>query len=376
MPLQSALAALAALIILIAPPIPVRAAYSPPDAAATATATAGASTPGAPLSAPAYRMSATVALGAPDRWDYLAWDPDSHRVFAAHDSTVTVVDAERSAVVGQVPVPGANGIGIASALHKGYAGSSETRSVVVFDLVSLRVLTRVPADEDTDAVVYDAANERIFVMQGDPKSATVIDARSDKSLGRIDLGGKPEFAAADGSGKLYVNLVDQGAVRRIDTRSLRADATWPLPGCERPHGLALDTSARRLFSGCVNQRLLVLDLDDGHVVAKLPIGAGSDAVGFDPRLRHILSSNGAGTLSVIREISPDRYLPLPAVPTEPSARTLTLDPRSGTVFLLAGERVDRDPAATDPHKRYGTRPGSVHILVERPSETADASADR
>jgi hypothetical protein len=357
-----------ALCLLVAAMAAARASDAPPEAASAAAPDS--------QSAPAYRMTGALPLGSPDRWDYLTWDPASRRIFAAHESTVTVVDADRLAVVGEIPVAGANGIGIAPGLHKGYAGSSENHAIVVFDPGSLRVLKQIPSDEDTDGVIYDPATERVFVMHGDPKKATVIDARSDRILAVLDLGAKPEFAAADGRGKLYVNLVDQGAVRRIDTRSLRVDATWPLPGCERPHGMALDPAAARLFSGCVNQRLMVLDLGDGHVVAQVPIGGGSDALGFDPRRRWILSSNGSGTLSVIREIGPDRYLPLPPVPTQPSARTMTIDPDKGGVYLLAAERIEKDPTAADVRKRYGTRPGSLRMLVERPSGSEDSISGR
>ena len=317
---------------------------------------------------PLYRTTQSVLLGSPDRWDYLTWDSESHRVFAAHESTVTVVDADRLTVVGQIPVAGANGIALVASLHKGYAGSSQAHSIVVFDLASLSVRKQIPAAEDTDGVIYDPASGRVFVMHGDPKLVTAIDARTDTVAGRIELGGKPEFAAVDGAGKLYVNIVDQGAVQRVDTRSLRVDATWPLPGCERPHGIAIDSRSGRLFSGCVNQRLLVLDLHDGRVVAQLPIGGGSDALGYDPKRRWALSSNGAGTLSVIRETGPDRYVAMPEVPTQPSARTMTLDPDTGRVYLLAAERIEKDPGAADPRKRYGIRPGSLRLLVEQPPD--------
>ena len=328
------------------------------------------------VAAPLYRTSQSVVLGSPDRWDYLTWDAESHRVFAAHESAVTVVDADRLTVVGQIPVAGANGIALVPSLHKGYAGSSEAHSIVVFDLGSLSVRKQIPAAEDTDGVVYDPASGRVFVMHGDPKLVTAVDARSDTVAGRIELGGKPEFAAVDGAGKLYVNIVDQGAIQRVDTRSLRVDATWPLPGCERPHGMAIDPRSGRLFSGCVNQRMMVLDLHDGRVVAQLPIGGGSDALGYDPTRRWALSSNGAGTLSVIRETGPDRYVAMPEVPTQPSARTMTLDPATGRVYLLAAERIEKDPSAADPRKRYGIRPGSLRLLVEQPSDAgAPIAAD-
>jgi hypothetical protein len=343
-----------------------------PDAPADASPAAAPPAAAAPpVAAPLYRTSQSVELGSPDRWDYLAWDAQSHRVFAAHESTVTVVDANRLTIVGQVPVAGANGIALVPSLHKGYAGSSGAHAIVVFDLASLNVVKQIPSDEDTDGVVYDPGSGRVFVMHGGPKMATAVDPRSDTVAARIELGGKPEFAAADGAGKLYVNIMDQGTVQRIDTHTLRVDATWPLPGCERPHGMAIDTRAHRLFSGCVNQRLMVLDLHDGHVVAELPIGSGSDALAFDPKRRWALSSNGAGTLSVIRETGPDRYVAMPEVTTQPSARTMTIDPQTGRVFLLAAERLEKDPNAADPRKRYGIRPGSLRLLVEQP---ADAGA--
>ena len=315
---------------------------------------------------PPYREAGSIALGAPDRWDYLAWDAASHRVFAAHQTRITVVDPGRGAVVGQIPVAGANGVALAQPFGKGYAGSSVNHSVVVFDLASLRVVKQIPTDQDTDAVVYDSASARIFVMHGDPKAATAIDVRSDTIAARIDLGGVPEYAAADGSGKLYVNIKDRGTVERIDTRSLRIDAAWPLPGCELPHGLALDVRAGRLFSGCLNERLIVLDMHDGRSIAQLPIGKGSDAIGFDPERRRILSSNGAGTLSVFQAAAAGEYEALPEVLTLPSARTMSIDPDTGRVFLLAAERIETDPAAADPRRRYGIRPGSLRLLVERP----------
>jgi DNA-binding beta-propeller fold protein YncE len=315
---------------------------------------------------PLYRTAQTIPLGSPDRWDYLTWDAASHRLFAAHGASITVVDIERGKVVGEIPAPGANGVALAPSAGKGYAGSSEKHAIVVFDLASLQVLKQIPADEDTDGAVYDPASTRVFVMHGDPKEVTAIDTRSDTIAARIPLGGEPEFAAADGVGKLYVNIKDLGTVERIDTRSLRVDAKWPLPGCEKPHGLAVDARSGRLFSGCVNERLLVIDTHDGRLIAQLPIGKGSDAIGFDPKRHRVLSSNGVGTLSVIEQTGADKYLAMTEVPTQPSARTLAVDADTGRVFLVAGERIETDPAASDPRKRFGIRPGTVQVLVERP----------
>ena len=334
----------------------------------SAAAVAADAPPAPAAGEPLYHTAETIPLGSPDRWDYLTWSAASHRLFVAHSSTITVVDTERGTVVGEIPVPGANGVALAPSVGKGYAGSSEKHAVVVFDPASLRVVKHIPVDEDTDGVVYDPASTHVFVMHGDPKEVTAVDTRSDTVAVRIPLGGVPEFAAADGAGKLYVNIKDHGTVERIDTRTLRVDATWPLPGCEKPHGLAVDPASGRLFSGCVNERLLVLDTRDGHLVAQLPIGKGSDAVGFDPKRHRVLSSNGVGTLSVIEQRGPDQYVAMAEVPTQPTARTLAVDAETGRVFLVAGERIETDPAASDPRKRFGIRPGTVQLLVERPVE--------
>src|SRR5262249_32922855 len=155
---------------------------------------------------------------------------------------------------------------------KGYAGSRTNKSVVVFDLKRLQILKNVAVGEDTDAVVYDPASRRIFVMEGDPHKAVAVDTRSDAVAGEISLGGDPEFAVVDGAGGLFVNIADQRAIQRIDTRKLKVEATWPVPECESPHGLSLDVSANRLFPTCVNSKMLVVDATDGRIVHSYPIG--------------------------------------------------------------------------------------------------------
>src|SRR5579871_4677147 len=195
-----------------------------------------------------YAVAKSIPLGPPDRWDYLTYDGAAARLYAAHSSTVDVLDGHSGEVLGRVAVPGANGIALASAAGKGYAGSREHKSVVVFDLKSLKVIREIPADEDTDAVIYDPHSKRVFVMEGDPHRALAIDTATDQVAGRIELGGSPEFAAVDGNGQLFINLEDQRAIVRIDTRSLKLEARWPIAACESPHGLAMDSKARRLFA--------------------------------------------------------------------------------------------------------------------------------
>jgi YVTN family beta-propeller protein len=314
-----------------------------------------------------YSLSKTIELGAPDRWDYLTFEPTSHRIYASHSTSIDVFDARTGAPIGKVAVPGANGVALVPAKGKGYAGSRTNKSVIVFDLASLKTLSEVPADEDTDGVVYDPKSKRVFVMEGDPHEVLVIDTNTDAVLGRIDLGGQPEFAAVDDAGSLFVNMEEQRAIVRIDTASLKIEARWPIPSCESPHGMAVDTHSKRVFTTCINSKAVLVDARTGRVVAEVPIGRGSDAAGFDPVRKRALSSNGEGSLSVIRELSRDKYESLGEVPTQPLARTMALDPDSGRVYLVCGDRIEVDPTATSPRKRYGVKPGSVRMLFFDPA---------
>lgn len=315
-----------------------------------------------------YALVKSIALGAPDRWDYITYDAGRERIYLAHGTSVDVFDARTGGAVGQVSVSGANGVAIAPEVHRGFAGSRADRAVIVFDADTLAVSKRLPADEDTDAVVYDPDSGRVFVMEGDPHKVLAIDARRENVIGRVALAGSPEFAATDAAGHLFVNIADRRAIQRIATRSLQVEATWPIPDCESPHGLAIDREAHRLFVSCLNTRMLVVDATSGKVIQSLPIGAGSDAAAFDAHRKRIFSSNGIdGTVTVLEQAGPDRYRLLGDNPTQPSARTLAVDPESGRLFLLAGDRIEVDPTAANPHKRFGIRAGSVCLLFFDPT---------
>jgi DNA-binding beta-propeller fold protein YncE len=319
-------------------------------------------------SAALYKISQSIALGAPEQWDYLTYDSESGRLFIAHGSGIDVIDGAGGKLLGKIAVPGANGIAVVPGIGKGYAGSRIKKVTVVFDLKTLQVIKELAADEDTDAVVYDPASRRVFIMQGDPHNITVIDTHSDTVVTKLALDGQPEFAAADGNGKLFVNITDKNEIQRIDTKAARIDATWPISDCQRPHGLAISPPDHRLFASCVNSKLLVVDSTDGKIVATLPIGKGSDAAAYDAARKRIFSSNSDGTLSVIQQDTPQHYTGLGNFPTRELARTMALDPKSGRVYLVAAERLEVDPTATDPRKRFAVRPGSVSLLFDDPSD--------
>ncbi len=322
-------------------------------------AASAATTPGAP----SYQVTKTVPLGAPDRWDYVVYDIASHRAFVAHGDRLTVVDGGDGSVVGTVDglSKATHGIGISAATGRGYTDDSEAGSVGSFDLATLKPLKTIKTNGDSDAIAVDPASGHVFVINGDTGTVTVIDPEADAALATIEVGGKLEYAVADGRGKLFVNGAGKGEIIRIDTATNGVDARWPVPDCTSPHGLALDTETRRLFSSCVNGVLVVVDADDGRLVAKMPIGKGTDAAAFDPKRKLVLSSNGIdGTLSVIEERDANTFVAAATVKTMVSARTLGIDPDTGRVFLAAS---DVEPAAIG---RPRPVPGSLKLLFLDP----------
>ena len=316
----------------------------------------------------AYTITKSIQLGSPERWDYLSFDNASHRVYVAHGTEITVVDGRSGEVVGRVGgLVGVNGVAIVPKIGKGYTDSRAKKAGIVFDLETLKVIKEVPADSGTDAVIYDSASKRVFIMNGSSHSITAIDTATDTVAATIALAGVPEFAVADGNGNLYVNLADIREISRINTRSARVTARWPISECDHPHGLSMDSRTERLFSSCLNGKLLVVDSNVGHIVATLPIGQGSDATAFDPKTRLVFSSNGEGTLSVIREEGPEKYVSLGDIRTQPLARTMTVDPQTGRLYLVTADKVESGSNSAGSAGPPGVLPGSVTLLfLDRP----------
>lgn len=319
-----------------------------------------------PAAAPAYAVTRTVALGAPDRWDYVSFDPSSRRVFVAHGDRVTVVDGGGGAVLGQVEgTPGgSHGIAVVPALGRGYTDDGKAGLVKVFDLRTLKVLKDLPSQPDADGVILDPVSGHIFVITGDSGKVTVIDPRTDRVLANVDAGGKLEFAVSGENGKVYVDGEEKREIVRIDVRTNAVDAKWSIAACESPHGLAMDTRTHRLFASCANSKLVVVDADRGSVVAVLPIGQGSDAAAFDPKRRLVFSSNGrSGDITVIKELAPNSYAVAGAIKTAVTARTMNIDPATGRLYLVAGEVQPGTPPGTRPK----LVPGSLKLLFIDPA---------
>jgi len=313
-----------------------------------------------------FKVTHRILLGGEGGWDALAMDSATHRLFVTHGTRVQVVDVKTDKVLGEIPdTPGVHGVALADELGRGFTSNGRDSSVTIFDLKSLAILGRLklPA-RNPDAIEYDTATKRVFAFNGESSSATAIDAAAGTIAGSVALGGRPEFAVSDGAGKMYVNLEDSSAVVAFDARTLEVLHRWPLAPGEEPSGLAMDREHRRLFAGCSNQKLVVLDADGGRVVSVLPIGERVDGVAFDAKRQLVFSSNGDGTLTVIHEDAPDRYSVVQNVATHTGARTLALDRSTGRVYLPTAEfGPPPAPTADRPHPRPSVVPGTFAVLV-------------
>ena len=292
----------------------------------------------ASASAGSYRIIAQYPIGGNDMgYDYLRVDGATRRVFVAHANRVEVLDADSGKKVGEITgMHGVHGIEIVPELGKGYTSNGLDRTVTVFDLATLQVRKLIKyTGIKPDAIQYDPDTRRLFVVNGGASGdVTIIDPSIDVIVAALDLGGsKLEQIGFDGRGHAFVNDEGKSIIHVFDTHSLRPVAKWSLGGCEEPTGMAVDREHHRVFAACGNEKLAVLDSDNGHVVATPAIGSDPDGALFDPRTQRIFTSNKEGTLSVLRELTPDRYETLQTVVTQPGARTLAMDEHSGRIFL-------------------------------------------
>lgn len=315
-----------------------------------------------------YVLSKTVPLGAPDHWDYLSFEPESGRVYVSHGDRLTVVNGKTGAIVGHVEgMPGGTH-GIAFASGKGYTDDGEAGTVAVFDPKTLKVIRRVKAQADADGIGYDPASGHLFVIDGDSAKLTVIDPVNDTVVATIDGGGGLEFGVSGDNGKFYVNGAEKNEIVRVDTRSNKVDAHWALDGCLSPHGLAIDRESHRLFVSCPNKLMVVVNADTGATVARLPIDEGTDFAEFDPVRHRAFSSNRAGTLTVIAEVSADHFEAMAPVNTAFGARTMTVDPSTGRVYLVTADyAINEAIPASDRRHRYTVKPGSAKLLIFDPA---------
>jgi DNA-binding beta-propeller fold protein YncE len=287
-----------------------------------------------------YRIARVFQIGGPGAWDYTTVDPVNHHLYVSHGATVAAIDLASGKTIGTIsPTLGARGIVVVPELGRGYIACAKANSVLVFDLKTLAPIAQVKTDEKPDALTYDPTAQFILAFTHN-KSATVFDAKTGFVKGSIGLGGGPEFAVADGQGKVYASLQDTNQVVQLDPRQLHLDQRWPVTSCEAATSLGIDKVSRRLFVGCHNRTVVVMDANNGRVVEKLPIGPGVDGTVFDPDTQlAFVSSGGDGTATVIHENDPDHFSIVDVVKTRHSARTIALDSITHRIYLPFAKTV-------------------------------------
>ena len=311
-------------------------------------------------SSSSYRITHTYLLGGDGSWDYVVPDPPHHRVFLARQNRVMVVDEDSGKLLGEVTgIQGAHGTAVAEATGHGFATSGNDQSVVMFDLKTFQTLGRIPAAEDADAILYDAPSNRVFTMNGDAHSSTVIDPKTGTRIMNLPLGGKPEYGVSASDGKVYANLTDISEVVEIDAANAKVLRRWPTAPCKQPVSMAIDTAHHRLFSGCRSGLMAVSDYQAGKIVATIPIGTGVDGAGYDAASGNAFASNADGTLTVIHQDSPDQYHVAETVQTPQGSRNMGLDPTNHRVYVVAA-KFGNAPAGS---RRKPVLPGTFSLLV-------------
>jgi DNA-binding beta-propeller fold protein YncE len=305
-----------------------------------------------------YRLLKKFPLPGEGSWDYLTLDVASRRLYVSHGAQIHVLDADSGEALGSIPAKGSHGVALATEFGRGFITNGSADNVTIFDLKTLKPVGEVATGKKPDAIAFDDATKRVFANNGDSASSTVIDAADGKVLGTVDLGGGPEASAADGRGMVYTNLEDKSEMVKIDARTMKVVARWKLAPCEQPSALAMDRTNRRLFAGCRNHVMAVVDADSGKVVANVPIGDHVDAAVFEVETKQVFLSNGDGTVNVFHEDSPDKVSAVETIQTYAGAKTMALDPKTHRLFLSAAERVETEG------KKGGTvKPGSFGVLV-------------
>src|SRR5260370_14744494 len=276
-----------------------------------------------------YQLKQQSPSGGDGGWDYLTYDAVGKRLFISRATRVQVVDTDKGTVIAEdAKRAGVDGVAMAQDQNKGCTSNGRENTGTVFDLKTLKETSRIKlpdGDTNPDAIVYDAASKRVFTFNGRSKNATAIDATNDTVVGSIPLHGKPEFAAADGKGMIYVNIEDTNEIQAIDSKKGTVTNSWPITGCEEPSGMGMDTTSRSICSACHDKVVAVFNPDAAKVLTTVPIGDGVDANAFDPGANLAFSSNGDGTLTVVHEDSPDKYTVVQNAQTQRGARTMALN---------------------------------------------------
>ncbi|WP_338877454.1 YncE family protein (plasmid) [Spirosoma sp. SC4-14] len=310
-----------------------------------------------------YHLVKKTTIGGEGSWDYLMADAETSRLYVSHGTQVEVLDLKSHQKVGVIaPTPSIHGIAVVPGTTVGYTTNGRPNTATMFDTKSFKALKEIPTGKKPDAIMYDAFSKRIFIFNNDGNSATVLEATTGNVVGTVELGGAPEAAISDDHGLIFVNLEDKNEVAVFDAKSLSVKHHWKLGKGEEPTGLAFDKPHHHLFSTC-NKVMVVMDSQTGKVLAEVPTGSGTDGAVFDTSTGSAISSNGEGTLTVVKEVKPGQFEAVQTVTTMRGARTITIDPMSHHIFVTTAE-FDPAPAATteNPRPRPAVKPGTFMVL--------------
>ncbi len=333
--------------------------------------------PAAAASLQYYKLAASLKVGGNGGWDYVTLDPAGRLLYVTRSTHTMVVDVSTGRPVADIPgMRLAHGVALVPEAGRGFISDGKDGSVIVFELKTGATLGKITAAPDADSIIYDPASHRVLVFCGDAHQmiaiAPDVNLKGGKADATVDLGGSPEYAVADGQGKVFVNIADRNEMAVVDMHVMKVIARWPIGPGRRPTGLSMDRATRRLFVGCRNRELVIMNADDGKVLADFPIGTGVDATAFNNGF--VLASCADGTLTFVREVTPQKFEAAQTLRTESGARTMAVDGHSGTVYLPTSDLTPAPPATADnPHPRPKPVPGTFRILVVTRSVGPEAS---
>jgi len=308
--------------------------------------------------APGFKVTKRYPVPGDGGFDYIVFDNSANRLYVSHGAEMDVLDSESGKLLGKIePTPGVHGAAIVPELHRGFTTNGADSTVSVFDTNTFKTLQKLSVSKDPDFVFYDPGTKRVFVCHGDGKVITAIDPGKASVIGEVKLGGGAEAAVLDGKGNGFVNLEESAELVAFDAQKLSVKHKYPITGCKRPTGLAMDTANSRLFIGCRSKVLAVMNADNGEVITTLPIGERVDAVAYDRDNNLIFASNGDGTVSVIHQKSSNEYESVGDIKTQRSAKTMAFDPKTKRLFLSAAEMESSGGGRPRP------KPGSFNVLV-------------
>ena len=309
-----------------------------------------------------FHILKTFHIQSGGGWDYIAVGPGNNRLYLSHGTQVNILNQTTGDSVGVIEnTTGVHGIAFDKSQNKGFTSNGRLNNVTVFDLTTNAIITQISSGANPDAIMYEPFTKKIITCNGRSKNLSIIDPVENKLIDSIAVGGKPETAVSTDAGKLYVNIEDKNEIVVIDLKTSKVEAHWSLSPAEEPTGLAFDKQTNRLFAGCGNKLMAVVDAANGKVINTFPIGNGCDGLAFDPATKNIFTSNGQGTMSVFHQKSANEYEAVATITTKRGARTIVIDEKTHLLYLPTAEYEAADPAA--PKARPKMKPGTFQVLV-------------